>query len=270
MDDIHFQVTKADGNVTKKGSIVLIHGLAASNFDWLDVIPYLEKSGYDSYALDLLGHGQSIKPSNINTYTVKQVYSTFESWITDLNLDQPLTIIGHSLGGYIAIKYSLNHPRNVASLILCDPFYTLDQLPFFLRINYKYSIIDTTLVKHIPEWIIRQLVDLTSLSIRNGYILTENVRKQTAADYKRARPEIFNIIHTVEDLQPFLHGLNLPTIVIWGSKDGTLSTSSFPKLIKQLPQATGREINGAGHVPHQSHPGEFSQYVLEFLKKINT
>ncbi len=270
MDDIHFQATKANGNITKKGSIVLIHGLAASNYDWLDVIPYLENSGYDSYALDLLGHGQSLKPSNIHEYNVMQVYSTFESWITGLNLDSPLTIIGHSLGGYLAIKYTLSHPEKVSSLILCDPFYTLDQLPFFLRINYKYSIIDTTLVKHIPEWLIRQLVDLTSLSIRNGYMLTENVRKQTAADVKRARPEIFNIIHTIEDLQPYLQKITQPTLVIWGSKDGTLSPSSFPRLIKQLPLATGREIDGAGHVPHQSHPGEFSQYILDFLKTIKT
>lgn len=245
--------------------VILIHGLAASLFDWKDLIPELTATGYSSYALDLLGHGKSRKPKNINEYNMVNVYEIFSNWIDKLKLDQSPILLGHSLGGYLAIRYSLTHPNRVSALVLCDPFYSMNQLPWFLQLNYQYSSLSSTLIELAPEWIIRQIIDFTSLSIRNGYTLPASVRKQTATDYKRAEPGIFNLIHTIQDLTPQLSAIIHPTFVLWGEKDRTLATESFTRLLDLIPNSTGFEINGAGHVPHQSHPFLFNQQVLDFL-----
>jgi 2-succinyl-6-hydroxy-2,4-cyclohexadiene-1-carboxylate synthase len=248
--------------------VILIHGLAASLFDWIDLIPELNSAGYAAYALDLLGHGKSGKPNRVSDYNIENVYTDFSNWIDSLGLKKPLVLIGHSLGGYLAIRYTINDPEKVAALVLCDPLYNLNQLPLMLRLNYRYSIIDTTIIEHIPEWLIRHIVDLTSLSIRNGYELPEQVRKQTAADYKRAQPGIFNIVHKISDLSPYFSSIKQPTLVLWGSHDSTLSTNSFTRIIKDMPNAKGGAIPGAGHVPHQSHAAIFNKQVLEFLRSV--
>lgn len=245
--------------------IILVHGLAASLSDWRDLIPELNKAGFSSYALDLLGHGKSLKPDNMNEYNMGNVYSYFSGWIKSLNLAQPHILVGHSLGGYLAIQYSLSHPDQISALILCDPFYSMNQLPWFLRLNYKYSMISSTLIELAPEWLIQQIVDITSLSIRNGYTLPEPVRKQTALDYKNAQPGIFNIIHTILDLTPQLSSIVHPTLILWGTKDRTLNPLSFTKMLGEIPHSTGFAISGAGHVPHQSHPEIFNRHVLDFL-----
>jgi len=259
-----YEFNQADNHA--QSSVILIHGLAASLYDWVDLIPELSRAGYLSYALDLLGHGKSHKPENINEYNIENVFLSFCQWIESLQISWPAIVIGHSLGAYLALKYTLLYPEHVTRLILCDPFYTIDQLPLLLRLNYRYSLIDTTLIRFIPEWLIRWVVDLTSISIRNGYVLPDDVRRQTAADYKRARPEIFNILQSIRDLTPFVSAIHQPTLVIWGEKDGTLQPSYFSKIVKTIPNAIGVEIKGAGHVPHQSHSKEFNQQIMSFLQ----
>ena len=249
-------------------SIILIHGLAASLSDWNDLIPDLNQAGYKSFALDLPGHGNSSSSGDKNQFTSEYVFQSFCDWVDMLALQPPLILVGHSLGGYLAIRYCLLHPERIKALVLCDPFYTLKQLPFLLNVAYKYSIVDTSLIGFFPEWLIRLMVDLASFSIRNGFELSSSVRQQTANDYKRARPEIYNIFNTVQDLSPVLSSITQPTLILWGAKDKTLGVFSFEKMGEKIPGAIGVAIAGAGHVPHQSHSIEFNRYVLEFIDRV--
>lgn len=117
----HF-VEKGEGS-----PIILVHGLAASLHDWDSLLPELERAGWRSYALDLLGHGESPKPDS-RSYKAKWVYRHLESWIESLQLSEPPVIVGHSLGGYLSLRYAIRNPQRVRALILTDPFYRLDQL----------------------------------------------------------------------------------------------------------------------------------------------
>jgi pimeloyl-ACP methyl ester carboxylesterase len=248
--------------------VILIHGLAASLFDWNDLLPELAGAGYTAYALDLLGHGKSGKPECLNEYTVGNVFAHFSAWIDSLNLSEPLILVGHSLGGNLAVEYALRHPERVRALVLADPFLSRAQLPLLLRLNYRRPLVSAALIERTPEWLFRRVIDLTSLSIRNGFVLSDKVREQTAADYKRAHPGIFNLLHTVPDLTPQLAAVSQPVLVLWGQHDQTLAPAFFGKILQGLPNASGAGLPGAGHVPHQSHPEEFNRRVLEFLRMV--
>ncbi len=248
--------------------VICIHGLAASLFDWNELLPTLASHGYAGYALDLLGHGESYKPINLDDYHIENMFDHFCFWLERLGISAPLILVGHSLGGYLAMEYALRYPERVRALVLGNPFYSLQQLPPLLRIRYKGPLINTQMIERTPEWVFRLAIDLTSLSIRNGYLLPEKVRQQTALDYKRAHPGIFNLPTTIRDLLPVAQRIAVPSLVLWGSRDQTLAPASFPKLAASLPNAQTATIK-AGHVPHQSHAEEFNRYVLDFLQTVD-
>ncbi len=250
--------------------VILIHGLAASLHDWDALLPALAVNGYAGYALDLLGHGESAKPDS-RAYHIDWLFDHLVAWIESLALDQPPVIVGHSLGGYLALDYARRFPQNLRALILVDPFYQLEQLPAILRFSYRTPALNTTLMERIPQWAFRIIIDVTSLSLGHTggslYNLPEQVRTQTALDYKRTAPGVYNLPHTLRDLTPCLPSLNLPSLVIWGSRDQTLAPASFQRLIRTLPKARGLDLP-CGHVPHQSKAEDFNQAVIEFLSEI--
>ena len=251
--------------------VIMIHGIAASLHDWDELIPDLTKHGYASYALDLLGHGDSPKP-NLRTYQMDWVFEHFVNWMQSLHLSEPAIIIGHSLGGYLALEYARRASASTRGLILVNPFYSRSQLPFFLRRSYSSRNLRGLIAGKTPEWMFRVIVDFTSRALGHSdgllHSLPEHVRAQTAFDYTRTAPGVYNLPSVISDLTEFLPHINIPTLVVWGDRDQTLAPASFTKMIETLPHAQGRVMR-AGHVPHQSNAKEFNQMVLEFVRGLS-
>src|SRR5262245_20239709 len=107
--------------------VVLVHGIAASLHDWDELIPELTENGYASHALDLLGHGDSPKLDS-HAYQIDWMVEHFDGWMRSLNLTELAIIIGHSLGGYIALDYARRFPNLARGLVLVNPFYSRSQL----------------------------------------------------------------------------------------------------------------------------------------------
>jgi len=258
-------------NYVKQGEgapVIMIHGVAASLHDWDELIPVLAGEGYASHAVDLLGHGESPKPAS-RAYHIDWVFEHFLRWMTSLRLTEPAILIGHSLGGYIALEYALRFAAWTRSLILVSPFYSRSQLPQLLRRSYSSRNLRGMIAEKTPQWMFRVIVDITSRAMGHSagalHSLPEHIRAQTALDYTRTAPGVYNVPNTMRDLGDQLHSILTPTLVVWGELDQTLSTSSFPKLVEAMPRAVGRSIH-AGHVPHQSNPEEFNAMVLDFLR----
>jgi pimeloyl-ACP methyl ester carboxylesterase len=250
--------------------VIMIHGIAASLHDWDDLIPALTQNGYASYALDLLGHGDSPKPDS-RAYQMKWLFDHFDQWMRSLRLAEPAIVIGHSLGGHIALEYARRASFWTRGLILVNPFYSRLQLPFLLRRSYSNRNLKGLIVSKAPPWLFRTIVDVTSLAMGHSagamHSLPEYIRAQTALDYTRTAPGVYNLPNVLEDLEEHLPHINIPTLVVWGDRDQTLAPSSFPKVVKAMPRAVGKSIR-AGHVPHQSNAKEFNEMVLEFLKEL--
>lgn len=261
----------ATTNFVKHGDgapIILVHGIAASLHDWDDLTPELVQHGYASYALDLLGHGDSPKPDS-RSYHMDWIYEHFTRWVQSLHLTEPAILIGHSLGGHIALEYARRVSAWTRGLILINPFYSRSQLPLLLRKTYGKTNLRNLIAARIPEWMFRLVVDVTSVSMGHSagamHSLPEKVRAQTALDYKRTAPGVYSVPNDMVDLSDTLHQITLPTLIVWGERDKTLAPSSFTKMVEAMPRATGRSMP-AGHVPHQSNAQEFNRYALEFLK----
>jgi len=266
-------IIPAATNYVQQGTgtpVILIHGLAASLHDWNDLIPELGTNGYATYAPDLLGHGDSPK-LDARTYQMDWIMEHFFDWMKSLHLTEPAILIGHSLGGYIALDYARRVSAWTRGLILVSPFYSRSQLPFLIRNAYGRTNFSGLVIGRTPEWLFRWFVDMSSAAIGHSigalHSLPERIRAQTALDYKRTAPGVYHIPNVISDMDEVLHEVHVPALVVWGDRDKTLNPASFPHLVNALPKATG-EVLRAGHVPHQSHAGEFNQMVLKFLKEL--
>lgn len=248
--------------------VILVHGLAASLHDWDGLIPELAANGYACYAPDLLGHGDSPKP-DARTYQMDWILENFFRWMKSLHLTEPAILIGHSLGGHIALEYARRVSAWTRGLILVNPFYSRAQLPVLIR--RAYGPTGELVFPRIPRRLFQFFVNISSFAMGHSVgalrSLPEQIRTQTILDYKRTAPGVYYIPHAIADLTDSLHEINTQTLVIWGDRDKTLAPSSFSRLVNALPKARG-EVIRAGHVPHQSHTEIFNSIVMKFLNKL--
>lgn len=260
-------------NFIQKGEgrpVILIHGIAASLHDWDDLIPELSQRGYSCYALDLLGHGDSPKIDS-RAYQMDWLLHHFSAWMRSLRLTEPAILIGHSLGGYIALDYARRVSAWTRGLVLINPFYSLSQLPPLLRRTYRRPHLSSFVLGKTPSWLFRLIVDMTSMAMGHStgalHSLPERIRAQTALDYTRTSPGVYSVINGGIDFNEHLDRIAMPSLVVWGDRDQTLAPASFHRLVNQMPRATGKSLP-AGHVPHQSHVDEFNPLVLDFLSNL--
>ena len=88
-----------------------------------------------------------------------------------------------------------------------------------------------------------------------------------ASDYKKCSQNIVYFPKTVNDRWINFAKLTMPTLLIWGKKDNTLSVTQYEELHSQITQFHAFNVINAGHYPHRSNPDEVNTLILDFLKK---
>ena len=250
-------------SVGKGQPVILVHGLAASLRQWDLLIPKLIEAGFSAHALDLQGHGDSAKPEEIEDYHIEAYFDQFTRWIDSLGFNgTPLSIVSHSLGAYLSLLFALRFPKRVQMLILTDPLYSPKQLSPFLRLAMRNPNPGIRILEKLPPWIFDLVLRWTEKTQRRVPTL---IRRQLAIDFKRASSLILYTTRTIRDITPQIPRIQVPSFVIWGKKDLTLSPRSFPRLARFLPQATSYNFPLCGHIPHLTEAAIYNQKVLDFI-----
>src|SRR5215204_814371 len=121
--------------------ILFIHGLGSSADRWLDIPDALSKY-YHTIAVDLIGFGGSDKPADIN-YTIEKFAEFILEFINKkgLNSDdnKKIILVGHSLGGYIAVEFAIRNIELIEKLVLIDSSGFLKEQPP-LQEQYLYPL----------------------------------------------------------------------------------------------------------------------------------
>jgi pimeloyl-ACP methyl ester carboxylesterase len=262
---IHY---KKNGEGSK--SIVLVHGLPSSLQEWELLSHTLVHNGYTSFALDLPGHGDSFKPKEADWYTADNFYDYFQGWMATLRIDSPPVLIGHSFGGYLSVRYALEHPDKVRGLILINPFLAYEQLIGINRFVLAYPAICVNLLKNVPVNLMKWFVWLGSLKAENFRVYSSLSRHDLYTmtnAFNKCSPNIVYIPKTVSDILDKFTCLDIPTLLIGGDKDTTLSISAYGKFLAKLPNSTYK-VAGKGHFPQLSNFDEVTPNILDFLQDI--
>lgn len=244
--------------------VILLHGLASSRSDWIWLAPELRDAGFRTFLPDLMGHGDSVKPEDSTLYTIQTVYNLLEDWFDSLSENSPMAIVGHSLGGHLAMLLARRRPKQVRSLVLIDPFISQNQLNLGLRLLNRRPDIGARSLRFAPPWLVNGIIGLDPWTSNN---FPPEVRSQITMDYLRASPHVLYIPSTVRDLNGLAGEVQQPTMVIWGERDLTLSPNSFAPLVRQLPRSTGRSVPNCGHQPHLSRPELVNPWIVGHLSE---
>ena len=247
--------------------VIFFHGVAASLYDWVSLLPVVVEAGYRGFAPDLPGHGESEKPEDPDAYSAQQVEQALENWMDNLKDRPPYILIGHSFGGYLSLRYALRYPERVRALVLIDPYYSRRQPSSLLRWFLPRPTLGIRVMQVTPLPLIDRALGWDPVDASR---FSQEERWQVAVDYKRASPYILNYPRTIADLTPRLGQIQAPTLVIWGTHDLTLRPASFPPLVSAIPGATGYPIQGSGHQPHIGQPDLVQKRVLEFLSHLES
>jgi pimeloyl-ACP methyl ester carboxylesterase len=247
-------------------AVVFLHGMTGSTQDWANQVVALSPK-YRAVALDMRGHGKSGAPPTEAEYSIPLFAEDVLGLLNRLNIKK-CCLAGHSIGGFIALQFALNHPDRLAGLVLVDtssgqfgrdPNYAqlrqkLDELAHSqgLEAAFEYEAANNPMrierfQKH-PELrqVSRQKVLMTSV---NGYIYGPRA------------------IAKWQPVTPRLSEIRVPTLIFWGDED-----TPFAEPVRILKEGiAGSElvtVQGAGHNPHEEAPEVFNQALLKFLERV--
>ena len=264
LEEEGFKIRYDEYGKDKQKHILFIHGLGSSPIVWRD-IPQALSEHFHTIAVDLIGFGESDKPE-LN-YTIGYFAQFIKNFLIQIgiNYQDKITIIGHSLGGYIAIEYAIENKENIEKLVLIDssgmlngPTPLLEQYfdaAMETDPNLRYSKVKNVFenLLAIPSRLLPIIVD----------IFISVIEKPGA---KHAFESAFiNSTTTSINLEKLKQIKSIPCLIIWGEKDNLIPIDHIHKFGQILKDAKLLVIDDAGHSPFIEKTAIVYQRLLTFL-----
>lgn len=257
----------------KKEHVLFIHGLGASSIVWRDIPDALSKY-FHTITVDLIGFGGTEKPENAD-YTIKGL----SKFIVDFLIERiriadkehkKISIVGHSLGGYIATQVAIDTKEMIEKLVLIDSSGLLEG-PTQLLKDFRVAATEINpITRH--EKIKRVLEDLYAGPSRLLPVIADLfsyiIEKPGA---KHAFEVAFdNSTTTHIDPKGFKEIEDIPCLIIWGEKDNLIPIEYYHKFKQQLPKANYATIADAGHAPFVEKTALVYEKLRTFLMQDDT
>ena len=239
--------------------LLLVHGLGQNGFtDWIPVLPQLARR-YRITAVDLPGFGYSSAPvAKLSPTNLARVLAG----LVEREAAGPVTVIGHSMGGAVALRLAAQHPGSVAKLVLVDAAGILHRTAFT-----KHVASVPIAVEGVPESLkepVARLRDLGNILVERVFGLpgdpTRVLRESEAlwGIALRDRASVNAALALVdEDFTTAVHTLAQPVQIIWGEADAIAPLRTGELLARRLPNAQLATLPGVGHVPMLQATNDF-------------
>lgn len=257
--------SKQKGRISDR-HILFIHGLGSSADRWLD-IPDALSMYYHTIAVDLIGFGASDKPTNVN-YTIDKFSEFMLEFIHKIGLSgdhKKITLVGHSLGGYIAVEIAIKNMSLIEKIVLLDSSGFL-RGPTPLLEQYlnaaKYPSYDN--VRNVFEQLASKPWKVSPVLI-NTFITRIN---SPCAKYP-FESAYQNSTTTQIDLSRLKSIEDIPTLIIWGDNDNLIPIEYSEPFTKVFKNYKFEMIDDAGHAPFAEKPAIICEILHSFLSQNN-
>jgi pimeloyl-ACP methyl ester carboxylesterase len=252
-------------------AVLFIHGLLGSNRNWAHLVRSLS-TGHRVLAPDLFGHGASAKP--MGDYSLGAHAATLRDLLDRLGVGR-VTLVGHSLGGGIAMQFCYLFPERVDRLVLVasgglgrsvSPLLRSATLP---GAEWVLPLIASSWVRGRAEAVGQAL---GRIGLRASSDVTEawhGFASLGDADSRRAflattRSVVDPGGQTVTALDHLPMALDIPTLIVWGTRDRMIPTWHATRAQQAIAGSRVELFEGAGHFPHLDEPQRFAQALDAF------
>ncbi|HMC72175.1 MAG TPA: alpha/beta fold hydrolase [Mycobacteriales bacterium] len=253
-------------------ALLLIHGVGDNSKTWEPVLAKLAQR-FTVIAPDLLGHGESAKPRG--DYSLGAYASGIRDLLAVLGHERA-TIVGHSLGGGVAMQFAYQFPQICERLVLVasgglgkevNPFLRAVSLPgseYLLPLVLHRSLHDA--LGTVGGWFGR-------LGLRGGEIAQEVWRSYTALTEVRGQMAFVHTIRSVIDVRGqrvsardrLYLAAEVPTLIVWGDRDRIIPVSHAHLTHELIPGSRLVVVEGAGHFLPVERPAAFLEALEDFL-----
>ena len=253
--------------------LLFIHGILGSQKQWAHLVDRLD-DGHRLVVPDLFGHGSSAKP--IGDYSLGAHAATLRDLLDRLGIER-VTLVGHSLGGGIAMVFSYLFPERVERLVLVASGGLGREVSPLLR-SATLPGAEYVLPVIASGWMRDRISSvaglLGSVGLRPGRDLTEVWDGFTSlgdADTRRAflattRAVIDPGGQSVNAHDYLPDAAPIPTLVVWGTKDRMIPAWHAASATSSIEHCRVVLFQGAGHFPHLDDPDRFATLVREFVR----
>jgi len=231
--------------------VVLLHGWAMHSGLWGPLLPRLAKR-HRVHAVDLPGHGHS--PA-LPSFTLEAVVDALAAAFAAA--EQPLTVLGWSLGGLVAVRWALAEPARVGRVALVST-----SPRFVASDDWPHAMSRETLERFGDE-----LHVAWKLTVQRFLALLAALRGQVFARGEPSPKALFGALAEIRqaDLRAEVGRLAQPALVVSGSRDTLALPGAGRWLADHMPNARFAPIAGAAHAPFLSHCEAFGAVLDEFL-----
>lgn len=252
--------------------LVLVHGIAGSSLTWDGVIGPLARD-FTVVAPDLLGHGESAKPRG--DYSLGAYASGLRDLLAVLGHDRA-TILGHSLGGGVAMVFAYQFPERTERLVLVGSGGLGREVSIAIRAAaLPGSELVLPLLASTPILRAGGAVAgvLGRLGLHAGPDVEEIARGFASLGDWEARRAFVHTVRAVVDpdgqrvnaMDRLYLAEGMPTLLLWGSRDPIVPVAHGRAAQRAIPGSRLEVFEGAGHFPHRDDPARFVDVLRDFM-----
>jgi len=243
--------------------VVILHGLLGISDNWVGISRKLAAEGYRVFIPDQRNHGQSPQHPVLNYYALTDDLVEF---IESKKIIKPI-ILGHSMGGKVAMRYTLENPGKVEKLVIVDT-----SLRTYVRFNYHLNLIDAMLSVDFNETGTRQEVENQLSKKVSDERLVQFLMKNLYWKEKGRlgwRPNLQAISFHVDAMYDgvfYSTRFEEPALFVRGGRSDYILAEDYHGIYLNFPHARIVTIESGTHWVHADEPDEFYRLLLEFLK----
>jgi pimeloyl-ACP methyl ester carboxylesterase len=256
-----------------KGSlVVLLHGIAGSSTTWQHIIRRLSDH-HTVIAPDLLGHGESAKPPG--DYSLGAYANLIRDLLEALGKERG-TIVGHSLGGGVAMQFAYQYPERCERLVLVSSGGLGREVHVMLRaaVLPGAEFVLPWLAAGASRGIGAAVKAMGKIGFRESADLGETWRSFVSLVQPEARRAFLQTVRGVIDVggqhvsatDKLYLASELPTLIVWGERDPLIPVRHAYQAHELVPGSRLEIFPGAGHYPYLDDPERFARLLLDFIR----
>lgn len=255
---MHFQISDIvmEVEIHALGTpLVLLHGFPMNHTLWEPVVPHLFP-GIQAILPDLRGQGKTSTPAG--TYSMERMAHDMVELLDALKIDTAV-VAGHSMGGYVALRFAHDHPDRLAGLGLVA---TQAQPDSPERKHNRVEIADRVLKEGVQS-----LADsmAPNLTVKPEWV--EPLRKMILATSPIGAAGAQRGMANREDARSWLPDLKVPVTILAPTADTVISPARSVEMQNLIPGSELVQVPGAGHCPMLEYPGIVGEALVRLVQR---